>query len=141
MKKLSLLPVVAAVLAVGAGAAFGADAPVPNKGDTSWMIVATVLVVSAAMLAWLGVAALGATVAVSGLADAHAATASAAQLVATGRIGPAQAVQGIVLALAANSAMKLGVAWATGGRAYALRLLPGIVAMVLVLAGVARAAG
>ncbi len=44
MKKLSLLPVVAALLAVGAGAAFGADAPVPNKGDTSWMIVATVLV-------------------------------------------------------------------------------------------------
>lgn len=27
-----------------AGAAFGADAPVPNKGDTAWMIVATVLV-------------------------------------------------------------------------------------------------
>lgn len=104
-------------------------------------IVATVLVVSAAMLAWLGEAALGATLAVSGLADAHAATASAAQLVATGRIGPAQAVQGIVLALAANSAMKVGVAWATGGRAYALRLLPGIVAMVLVFAGVARAVG
>jgi len=27
-----------------AGAAFGADAPVPNKGDTAWMMVATVLV-------------------------------------------------------------------------------------------------
>ena len=27
-----------------AGAAFGADAPVPDKGDTAWMIVATVLV-------------------------------------------------------------------------------------------------
>ena len=26
------------------GTAFAADAPVPNKGDTSWMIVATVLV-------------------------------------------------------------------------------------------------
>ena len=102
-------------------------------------VVAAVLVGSAAMLAWLGPAALEATLAVSGLADVHAATASAAQLAATGRIAPAQAVQGIVLALATNSAMKLGVAWATGGRGFALRLLPGIVAMVLVFAGVAWA--
>ena len=35
--------------------------------------------------------------------------------------------------------MKLGVAWATGGRGFALRLLPGILAMVLVFAGVAWA--
>lgn len=103
-------------------------------------VVAAVLVGSAAMLAWLGPAALEATLAVSGLADVHAATASAAQLAATGRIAPAQAVQGIVLALATNSAMKLGVAWATGGRGFALRLLPGILAMVLVFAGVAWAA-
>lgn len=102
-------------------------------------VVAAVLVGSAAMLAWLGQAALEATLAVSGLADVHAATASAAQLAATGRIAPAQAVQGIVLALATNSAMKLGVAWATGGRGFALRLLPGILAMVLVFAGVAWA--
>ncbi|MBU1568360.1 MAG: ammonia channel protein, partial [Proteobacteria bacterium] len=27
-----------------AGTAFAADAPVPNKGDTAWMIMATVLV-------------------------------------------------------------------------------------------------
>lgn len=103
-------------------------------------VVAAVLVGSAAMLAWLGPAALEATLAVSGLADVHAATASAAQLAATGRIAPAQAVQGIVLALATNSAMKLGVAWATGGRGFTLRLLPGILAMVLVFAGVAWAA-
>ena len=102
-------------------------------------VVAAVLVGSAAMLAWLGPAALEATLAVSGLADVHAATASAVQLAATGRIAPAQAVQGIVLALATNSAMKLGVAWATGGRGFALRLLPGILAMVLVFAGVAWA--
>lgn len=93
-------------------------------------LVATVLLLSAWMLAWLGDAALDATLAVSGLADVHAATASAAQLVAAGRIDTAVAVPAVGLAFASNSAMKLVLAWTSGGRAYALRLLPGIVAMV-----------
>lgn len=97
-------------------------------------IVATVLLVSAAMLAWLGNAALEWTLAASGLADVHAATASAAQLVAAGRITPQMAIPGVVLAFAANSTVKVVLALATGGRAYALRLLPGIVAMVAAFA-------
>ncbi len=100
-------------------------------------IVATVMLLSAAMLAWLGDAALEWTLAASGLADVHAAVASAAQLVAVGRIGIETAVPGIALAFAANSAMKLVMAFLTGGRAYALRLLPGIVAMVAAFAAVA----
>jgi len=47
MKK-TIIPffvIAAAIFVVGlAGPVFAADAPVPNKGDTSWMIVATVLV-------------------------------------------------------------------------------------------------
>ena len=97
-------------------------------------IMATAMLVSAAMLAWLGDAALDATLALSGLAAVHAAAASAAQLVAVGRIGVDVALPGIALAFAANSAMKLGMAYATGGRAYALRLAPGIVCMVLAFA-------
>ena len=93
-------------------------------------IVATVMVLSAAMLARLGDAGLDATLALSGLADVHAAVASAAQLVALGRIPPDAAIPGIALALAANSTTKLVVAFITGGRAYGLRLLPGIAAMV-----------
>lgn len=93
-------------------------------------IVATVMVLSAAMLARLGDAGLDATLALSGLADVHAAVASAAQLVALGRIAPDAAIPGIALALAANSTTKLVVAFITGGRAYGLRLLPGIAAMV-----------
>ena len=103
-------------------------------------IVATVLLLSAWTLAWLGDAALAWTLAVSGLADVHAATASAAQLVAAGRIGLEVAMAGIVLALAANSMVKLVMAFATGGRAYALRLLPGLVAMVAVFATTALSA-
>ncbi|MEW6289500.1 MAG: ammonium transporter [Thermodesulfobacteriota bacterium] len=41
----SLFVIAAAIFIVSlAGNVFAADAPVPNKGDTSWMIVATVLV-------------------------------------------------------------------------------------------------
>lgn len=94
-------------------------------------VLATVMLASAALQAWLGDAALEAVLAVSGLADAHAAAASAAQLVATGRIEAQVALPGIALGLATNSATKLGLAWASGGRGYALRLLPGIAAMLL----------
>lgn len=97
-------------------------------------VVATVMVLSAAMLAWLGDAGLNVTLAVSGLADVHAAVASAAQLVALGRIPPDAAIPGITLALAANSTTKLVMAFITGGRAYGLRLLPGIAAMVAAFA-------
>jgi len=100
-------------------------------------IVATVMLVSAAMLAWLGNAALAWTLAASGIADVHAATASAAQLVAVNRIGPETAVPGIALAFAGNSMMKLVMAFLTGGRAYALRLMPGIVGMVVAFGVVA----
>jgi uncharacterized membrane protein (DUF4010 family) len=93
-------------------------------------IVATVMVVSAAMLAWLGDAGLNASLALSGFADVHAAAASAAQLVAVERLTPQVAVRAIAFAFAANSTTKLVMAFATGGRAYGLRLLPAIVAMV-----------
>lgn len=94
-------------------------------------ILSVVMVASAAAQAWLGHAGLDATLALSGLVDAHAAAASAAQLVVAGRIPPQAALTGIALAFATNSAVKLGVAWVSGGRAYALRLLPGVVAMLV----------
>lgn len=100
-------------------------------------IVAAVMLLSAAMLAWLGDAALEWTLGASGIADVHAAAASAAQLVAVGRIDAATAVPGIALAFAANSVVKLVLALLTGGRGYALRLLPGIAAMVVAFAVVA----
>jgi uncharacterized membrane protein (DUF4010 family) len=46
-------------------------------------------------------------------------------------VAPQAALTGIALAFATNSAVKLGVAWASGGRAYALRLLPGVAAMLV----------
>ena len=106
----------------------------PRRALLFMLIVATVLLMSAWIQAWLGDAALDATLALSGLADVHAAAASAAQLVASGRIAVEGALPGVVLAFAANSLVKLGLAWASGGRRYMLRLLPGITAMVLTFA-------
>lgn len=116
------------------GASIAGRAFEPKHALVFVAIVATVMVVSAAMLAWLGDAGLDASLALSGLADVHAAAASAAQLVALERITPQAAVPAIALAFAANSTTKLVMAFATGGRAYGLRLLPGIAAMVAAFA-------
>lgn len=113
------------------GASFAGRAFEPKHVLVFVAIVAGVLLASAAMLAWLGDAALEWTMAVSGAADVHAVAASAAQLVAVGRIGLDTAVPGLALAFAVNSLTKLVLAFLAGGRAYALRLVPGIVAMAL----------
>lgn len=115
---------------VASDAALAGRAFEPKQALLFASIVAAVMLASAGMQAWLGEAAVGPTLALSGLADVHAATASAAQLHAVGRLGADAAAYGIVLALAANSAVKVGVAFASGGRAYALCLLPGIAAML-----------
>jgi uncharacterized membrane protein (DUF4010 family) len=92
-------------------------------------IVAAVLLLSGMVLSWLGDGASVTALAVSGLADVHAAAASTAQLVALQRLEMDAATLAVSGAFAANSTVKLVVAFSTGGRAYGLRLLPGIAAM------------
>lgn len=147
------LPLLASGLAVTGSALASAwrsrHLPMPDAGQAAGRafeprhvmvfvgMVAVVLLASAAMLAWLGDGALGWALAASGLADVHAAAASAAQFVAIGRVGTGAAAQGLALAFAANSLVKLVVAFATGGRGFGLRLLPGIAAMVAAFVTVA----
>lgn len=100
-------------------------------------IVSAVMLLSAVAMSWLGDSAVVWTLAVSGLADVHAAAASAAQFVALGQIDVATAKMAVLLAFIANSIVKLVVAFAAGGRAYGLRLLPGIVSMLAAFALVA----
>jgi uncharacterized membrane protein (DUF4010 family) len=97
-------------------------------------VVAGVMLLSAIMLQWLGPAALNATLAVSGIADVHAAALGAARLVAVGRIDAATAVPAVLAAFATNSTSKLVFAFVSGGRSYGLRLVPGIVLMVAAFA-------
>lgn len=97
-------------------------------------LVASVVLLSAAAVAWLGDSGLEWSLALAGLADVHSPAASAAQMVATGRFGAHDVIPAIALALAANSLTKVVLAFVTGGRGYGLRLLPGIVAMVVAFA-------
>ena len=94
-------------------------------------IVALVMLASAALQGWLGNGALAVALAVSGFADTHSAAATTAQLFATGHLQPRAATSLIALALTTNTITKIGLAWASGGRAYTLRLLPGVVAMLV----------
>lgn len=93
-------------------------------------IVATVLLAAAVARHFLGQGSLPWVLAVSGLADVHAAAASAAQMEAANRIDPELATTSIAAALATNSAVKCLVATLKGGRSYALRLVPGVALMV-----------
>lgn len=92
-------------------------------------IITLVLFVSAALNAWLGPrgAMLAATLAA--LAEVHAAAATVAKLWAAGDFSVEQARWGVVALLAASSVAKSVVAFASGGRAYGLRVAAGLMAM------------
>lgn len=93
-------------------------------------VVACVLLASAIARELLGDAASVAALALAGFADAHAPAVSAAQMFDSGRMDAQLATLAIALALAANAVSKLAVAAASGGRRYAVRVLPGLVLMV-----------
>ena len=97
-------------------------------------ILAVIVLLAAIARHWLGAGSLPWVLAASGLADVHAATASAAQLVATGQVDTGQALFAVLAALTTNSLMKCVVAALRGGRDYALRVIPGIALMVVAFA-------
>ena len=97
-------------------------------------ILAAILLLAAIARHWLGAGSLPWILAASGLADVHAAAASAAQLVTTGQVDQDRALVAVLAALATNSLMKCVVAVLRGGRHYAMRVVPGIVLMVVAFA-------
>jgi uncharacterized membrane protein (DUF4010 family) len=94
------------------------------------LMIAVVLLASAAMRVWLGDRGLAIATGVAGFADTHAAAVSVATLAATGRIEPAATAVPILIALTSNSLSKAVIARANGDRDYAGSVLLGL-AMVL----------
>jgi uncharacterized membrane protein (DUF4010 family) len=94
------------------------------------VLVSLVLIGSAALNAWLGSSGMLLGAAVSGLADAHATAASAASLVAAGKITNNEAIAPILVGLTTNTLMKAAVAFNSGGARYAARIVPGLVMMI-----------
>jgi uncharacterized membrane protein (DUF4010 family) len=100
-------------------------------------IITAVLLLSAAVYAWLGTQGIMVSAALTGLVDAHATAASVASLADAGKIGLDAAMWPILIGLTSNSLMKIIVAANAGGRQFAARVVPGVVLMtVAVWAGV-----
>lgn len=67
----------------------------------------------------------------AGFVDAHATAISIASLVSTGRLTPEMAVVPILAGFTANTLTKVVVAFTVGGKRFALRIVPGLIAVVL----------
>lgn len=95
-------------------------------GGVALLVAITRRYVGEASLPWVMV--------VSGIVDVHAAGASLAQAVAAARLDPERAAAGLTVAIAANGALKAALAAQRGGRMFALRVVPGIAAIVVAFA-------
>lgn len=93
-------------------------------------VIALVLVTSAALKAWFGQAGLVVGTALAGLADVHAAAMSVASLVASNKLSASAAVLPILIAFSANTLSKAIMAVVSGGRAFALQVIPPLVLQV-----------
>ena len=90
-----------------------------------------VLVLSAALREAFGEIGLVISAAVAGLADTHSPAVAAAALAASGKIKAVDAVIPVLAALSTNTVSKIFVAWTSGGRGFALRLIPGLILVMV----------
>lgn len=102
-------------------------------------IMAAMLVVAAALRHWLGEAGITIGGIVAGFVDTHSAAVSVASLVASGAMAANDAVVPILAAMTSNAAAKIMMAFGTGPRAYALRIMPGLVVPIAAVWAVAIA--
>lgn len=94
-------------------------------------MISVVLVATAALDAWFGKAGLIAATTVAGFVDAHSSSASAAALVAAGKLDAREAALPILLALTTNTVTKTAVALLSGNRRYAAQIIPGLMLTLL----------
>ena len=94
------------------------------------LTLAGILVASAALREWFGETGVILATALAGFVDTHAAAISAASLVATGKLHATDATVPILAGLTTNTISKIFFA-ASGGRSFALRVIPGLIIVVL----------
>lgn len=92
-----------------------------------------VVFASAAANALLGTRGLIAASALAGFGDAHSAAVSVASLVTAGKITAKDAAVPIFAALTTNTVTKAVLSFIAGGRAFAFRVIPGLILMTLSL--------
>lgn len=94
-------------------------------------ILAVILVISAGLQERFGGAGVLLAAAVAGLVDTHAAAIAVATLVASGKVTAQDAVLPILAGLTSNTLTKIIMAATSGGWAFALRVVPGLVLVAL----------
>ena len=95
------------------------------------MMLATITLISAALRENFGESALIIGASIAGLADTHASAVSVASLVASGRVPPEDAVIPILAALSTNTITKMVIASVNGSRAFAVRVIPGLILLIV----------
>lgn len=93
-------------------------------------LIGVVLLFSAALNVWLGKTGVLAAAAVAGLVDTHAAAVSVASLVSAGKLTAQESVMPILAALSTNTLSKMAVAISSGGRRYAMQIIPGLLIVI-----------
>ena len=90
-----------------------------------------ILVASAALREWFGETGIIVAAALAGFVDTHSAAISVASLVASGKMSAADAVFPILAGLSTNTMSKMFLAGISGGRSFALRVIPGLIVVAL----------
>ena len=104
-------------------------------------ILAVVLLAAAAAQDWFGETGVLIAASVAGFADTHSAAVSIASLVTDGRIKPPQTIVPVLAAFTTNALTKMVFAVTTGGRRFALYVIPGLLLMLAAAWGGAFLAG
>lgn len=92
--------------------------------------LAVILIASAALQNWFGEAGILLAAGAAGLADTHSAAISVATLVAAGKIDVAHATFPILVGMTTNTVTKIVMAVTNGDRAFALRVVPGLLLVI-----------
>jgi uncharacterized membrane protein (DUF4010 family) len=90
-----------------------------------------IIVVSAALREWFGETGIIIAAALAGFVDTHSAAISVASLVASGKMSATDAAFPILAGLSTNTISKIFLAGVSGGRAFALRVIPGLIIVAL----------
>ena len=145
VQTLSSALICAALAAIGYGAAFTiralreTDVDQQPQGRAFNLSIALlfaltlsiVLVGSAALQEWFGETGIIIAAGLAGFVDTHSAAISVASLVASGKLNASDSVLPILCAFSTNTVSKMFFAGTSGGRAFALRVIPGLILVLL----------
>ncbi|SFK74734.1 DUF4010 domain-containing protein, partial [Methylocapsa palsarum] len=94
-------------------------------------MLCAILLASRALDQWFGAAGVIGAAVVAGFIDTHSAAISVATLVGAGKLAAGKSALPILLALTTNTATKILLAATAGGFAFASRVIPGLILVML----------